>query len=424
MAVPISLCELRFREEARAKRNRFFVVSWLTYVAFYLCRQNLSVILPVFTRTHMYTTLQCARLVFAFSLAYCIGQFIMGGLVDRFGGRGVLTAGMLLSASATAAMGWSSRYELLLICEIVNGTAQAAGWVGLMKMLRQHPMQRRGVAMGWWSTNYVIGGFAATLLATYALAAPWMQDAGWRKAAWLPAATLLLFAFVFNFATRSAVNYQGAPSEMRPTTRHWVQVARIALSMGRIRVLMAAYFLVKLIRYSLLFWLPLFLTDHLKILPVHAGYISSWLGVYGVIGVLGAAYLSDYVFKARRFPVAMLSMLLLSIVSIAASHLGIGAANWRVSFVVALLGCATYGADTLLVGAAAQDAAGTGHMGTVAGIVDGAGSAGEVLSPVFVTLISRVWGWPALFQSIGTVALLCAIVLAFGLTAERTTATV
>src|ERR1700744_3767956 len=112
LAAGISPAELDIHEESRTERMGFFAISWMTYVAFYLCRQNLSVILPVFAHDHLYTTLQSARLVLAFSLAYCIGQFIMGGLVDRFGARRILVTGMVLSASATAAMGWSGRYEL------------------------------------------------------------------------------------------------------------------------------------------------------------------------------------------------------------------------------------------------------------------------------------------------------------------------
>jgi MFS transporter, OPA family, sugar phosphate sensor protein UhpC len=425
LAEPIALREPPVRQEARRARIGFFAIAWLTYVAFYLCRQNLSVILPVFARDHLYTTSQSARLVLCFSVAYCIGQFVMGGFVDRFGARRVLTAGMIISACATAGMGWSGRYELLLACQFFNGIAQAAGWTGLMKWMRQYPMQKRGVVMGWWSTNYVVGGFAATLLATYALGAPWMAGLGWHKAALLPAAALLLYAFIFHFATRSlAANSENFLKERLTPKLNWLEVFKIALSIGRIRVLMAAYFLVKLIRYSLLFWLPLFLSSQLRIPPVRAGHSASWLGIYGVIGVLCAAYLSDYVFKARRFPVALFMMLLLSVACLIASHLGPGAPNWRVLLSMALLGCATYGADTLLVGAAAQDASGDEHMGTIAGIVDGAGSGGEVLSPILVSLIARLWGWPAVFQSLSAVAVLCAALLALGLGTERTTATV
>ena len=90
----------------RTERIRFLFASWAAYVAFYFCPKNLSVILPLFQRDHLYTTYQSAQLVLVFSIAYCIGQFVMGSLADRLGGRFVVLAGMV-SASVTATMGFS-----------------------------------------------------------------------------------------------------------------------------------------------------------------------------------------------------------------------------------------------------------------------------------------------------------------------------
>lgn len=397
---------------------RFWCATWTAYVAFYLCRRNLSVILPIFQREHLYTAYQGAHLVLAFSIAYCLGQFVMGALTDRFGGRRVVLAGMTTSASMTAIMGFSTHYGMLIACQLVNGAAQATGWAGLMKMMKQYPMQKSGVLMGWWSTNYVVGGFVATLLATYALASSLMAGQGWRRAAWVPAAALLIYAAVFLVATRGM---PGRPGAELAKERSWaLEGFKSVLSSSRIRALMGAYFFVKMIRYSLTFWLPLYLVSQLKMTPVHAGYLSGWLEGYGVVGVLVAAYASDYLFHARRFPVAALMMLLLVAICIAASCLSAAAAAWQATLIVALLGGAIFGADTLLVGAATLDSAKGEHMGTVAGAVDGAGSAGQVLSPLLVVLVSQSWGWPAVFRCLSLMALLCALLLILGAKTERT----
>jgi MFS transporter, OPA family, sugar phosphate sensor protein UhpC len=401
-------------------RIRFWCASWTAYVAFYLCRKNLSVILPIFQREHLYTAYQSAHLVLAFSTAYCLGQFVMGALADRFGGRRVVVAGMATSASVTAIMGFSTHYDMLFACQLVNGAAQATGWSGLMKMMKQYPMRKSGVLMGWWSTNYVVGGFVATLLATYALASPLLAGQGWRRAAWVPAAALLLYGLVFLLATKGIPGLPGPePGKERSSG---LEGFRSVFSSGRIRALMGAYFFVKMIRYSLLFWLPLYLVSQLKMTPVHAGYVSGWLEGYGVVGVLTAAYASDYLFQARRFPVAGLMMLSLCAICIAASFLTAAAAGWQSTLIVALLGAAIYGTDTLLVGAATMDSAKREHMGTIAGAVDGAGSAGQVLSPLFVVLISQSWGWPAVFRYLSLMALLSVLFLMLGAKTERTSA--
>jgi OPA family sugar phosphate sensor protein UhpC-like MFS transporter len=399
------------------RKLSFLLATWSAYVAFYLCRRNLSIILPIFARDHLYTTSQGARLIFFFSVAYCAGQFVVGGLADRFGGRSVVLCGMTLSAAVTLAMGFSSHYWQLLLCQTINGAAQASGWVGLMKMMKQYPSRKNGVAMGWWSTNYVIGGFFAALLASYALGSSWMERAGWRRAAWVPAVALLLYALVFFVATRKLANH--AAYDRSSNMVRYLAVLGEALSSARIRVLIGSYFFVKLIRYSLLFWLPLYLTAHLRMQPVHAGYFSSRLEGYGIIGVVGAGYLSDYVFQSRRFPVALLMMIALSATCIVASRLGSTGSVWPIALVVALLGCATYGADTILVGAAAQDVSRLEHMGTIAGIVDGAGSLGQILSPLLIASVSQRFGWPVVFQCLSAVAMACALLLATGLKLEH-----
>jgi sugar phosphate permease len=387
------------------------------YVAFYLCRRNLSIILPVFAHDRIYTASQSAELVLIFSIAYCLGQFVMGGLADRIGGRNVVVGGMVVSALVTAAMGFSSDFAEVVACQVVNGVAQATGWAGLMKMMKQQPMQRRGIVMGWWSTNYVAGGFVATVLATYALASSWISGDSWRKAAWLPALALFAFAGLFWFFTR---NVESPANRSIQTHRiSYVSVVRLAFLTMRTRALIGAYFFVKLIRYSLLFWLPLYMTSHLQMTPTHAGYASSRLEGYGIAGVLGAGYLSDILFKARRFPVAALLMFLLAIICVFASHLGLESSDWRIGVVIALLGFMIYGADTILVGAATQDAARLEHMGTLAGVVDGAGSLGQVLSPLLIVFVSERFGWPSVFQALAMAAVACSILLVSSVRLER-----
>ncbi len=174
-----------------------------------------------------------------------------------------------------------------------------------------------------------------------------------------------------------------------------------------------------MVRYSLLFWLPLYLASYLQMSPSHAGYISTRFELYGIGGVLLAAYLSDYVFHARRFLVAMMMMLMLACGCAAASLLHVGSAPWLPTAIVALLGCALFGADTILLGAATQDAAGTEQIGTVAGFVDGAGSIGQLIAPLLIAFVSENFGWPTVFRYLAVIALLCAVLLGWGTRLER-----
>src|SRR5215469_18524162 len=102
-------------------RFRIFVAAWVLYAAYYFCRKNFSVVMPMMARTSHYTNFDLAHAVFVFSLAYAVGQFIAGALGDRFGGRLVGSAGGFLSAACTAAMAMTSSYQALLLLQIGNG---------------------------------------------------------------------------------------------------------------------------------------------------------------------------------------------------------------------------------------------------------------------------------------------------------------
>jgi sugar phosphate permease len=190
------------------------------------------------------------------------------------------------------------------------------------------------------------------------------------------------------------------------------------LQNSKIRLIAGAYFLVKITRYSLLFWLPLYLTDYLKMSLVRAGYVSSVFEVVGIVGVLAAAYLSDFVFGARRLPVAFLFTSMLACGCMLTSMIEPSVRDLSL-FAFAILGACTFGADTLLVGVATQESAAEGKVGTATGFVDGCGSLGQLLAPILVVNISQLFGWPNVFRCLGVAALVCSYILRGGFQSEH-----
>jgi len=85
-------------------RFRVFIAAWGIYAAYYFCRKNFSVIMPMMARDSHYGNFDLAQLVFVFSLAYAIGQFTAGAMGDRFGGRFTGVLGAVVSAACTVAM--------------------------------------------------------------------------------------------------------------------------------------------------------------------------------------------------------------------------------------------------------------------------------------------------------------------------------
>src|SRR5215467_5559958 len=103
-------------------RFRIFLAAWGTYAAYYFCRKNFSVVMPMMARDSHYGNFDLARLVFVFSLAYAVGQFIAGMLSDRYGGRWTGVLGAVISAACSAAMAvFANDRQMLLLLQIGNG---------------------------------------------------------------------------------------------------------------------------------------------------------------------------------------------------------------------------------------------------------------------------------------------------------------
>ena len=64
---------------------------------------------------------------------------------------------------------------------------------------------------------------------------------------------------------------------------------------------------------------------------------------------------------------------------------------------IGLIGFLTYGPDTLMTGAGAQDEGSQRGAATAAGIINGVGSMGQMLSGYIVATVKSTYGWDALF---------------------------
>jgi sugar phosphate permease len=164
------------------------------------------------------------------------------------------------------------------------------------------------------------------------------------------------------------------------------------------------YFCLKLIRYSLLFWLPFYLHTALGFEQGAAGYLSTSFEVGGVLGSIGMGYLADRTTRSRGALCAG-SIALLALALHVYAQLGQAPAVWHF-VVMAVIGMLLFGPDALLSGAVAQDLGGVRAAGTAAGIVNGMGSFGALCQGALTVWVQHTFGWQALFHALFMFALL------------------
>ena len=416
-----------FTPAQRAWRWRIFGITWLAYAGFYLCRKNLSVAMPLLAKDAGWSNLELANVVFGYSLLYASGQFVFGMLADRFGSRVVVSLGLLAAVLSNVCMGMLPSLTALIVFSCCNGAGQSGGWAGLVKIMAgcfRH--SERGVVMAWWTTNYVVGGFVATIFATFVVTSPWLlPDLGWKRGFWIPAVlllviTVLFFSFVRDHPREGGVPDIIPPEEEPPTSPAQQEEASIGKTvttylrmMGDREVWTVAVgaLFSKVTRYSFLFWLPLYLTQRLKYEPGAAGYTSSVFELAGFLGALLGGYMSDKFMQSRRLPVAAIMMW------------GLAGACWLHPFMaawghtgiiasIALIGIMNFGPDTLMQGAASQDLGAKWGVGKASGFVNGVSSVGQLVSPYLVGYIAQKYGWDQLFYVFVALALLGGLIMA------------
>jgi sugar phosphate permease len=153
-------------------RWRIFFITWLAYAGFYLTRKSFAVAKVDLARPEVLglSLGDMSWMDFSYAAAYAAGQFAWGMCGDRFGTRRVILYGMMASVLTAIFMGASSLVIMLGILFCFQGVCQSTGWAPLTKNIGNFFAQKeRGRMMGFWCTNYALGGVIASALAGFAI---------------------------------------------------------------------------------------------------------------------------------------------------------------------------------------------------------------------------------------------------------------
>ncbi|HMJ09859.1 MAG TPA: MFS transporter [Polyangiaceae bacterium] len=395
-------------------------VTWLAYATYYTGRKGFSAAKSSISRELGVSERMLGAIDAVYLTTYALGQFANGLLGDRIGARRLIGYGMLLSAGCCVAFGSVSSAAMFLICFAVNGYAQSSGWPGTTRAMAEWTTPRnRGTVMAFWATCYQVGGIAASVIAGWLLV-----RYGWRSAFWVPAIIIagvavlvLLFlkipprsaaragAFLPGSSTAPAALLSPDSVSSEASLRKAAQ--RAVLRNPLLWFYAASYFFIKFIRYALLFWLPYYLTKRLGYAEDHAAYASTAFEAGGIAGVIAIGILSD---RIARFSRSLLAATWLGALALLLLLYGWYAAHGMLTnvLILALVGAALFGPDSLISGAAAQDAGGRHAAATATGFVNGVGSIGGILEGFAVPWLTQRFGWDALFPVLVGLAV-CAV---------------
>ena len=411
-------------------RWQIFAITWLAYFGFYLTRKSFSIVKSTLAKPEVLdlSNQQMGIIDGSNLAAYAIGMVICGVLGDRLGTRKVILFGMLGSVATAVAMGTSHGFRSLLVWFTLQGLFQSTGWAPLAKNVTAFfSREERGRIMGFWCTNYALGGFVANLFAGWAAV-----RFGWQAAFFFPAAALGLIWILFCLFQRNSPEevglppievYHGAEPETAPAPSptaglvpqetanqtSWRVVLEV-LANPVVLLLAAIYFCLKPTRYAILFWGPKYITERVGSNMAESGFISGMFELAGPASVIAGGWISDRVFGSRRMPVSVICLFLLGVLLLCLDRLPHTA--WMLGSGLFLMGFLTYAPDSLVSGTAAVDFGTKRGASTASGLVNGAGSLGAIVGGTVPGFFREQWGWQGVFTLLAAAVFLAALMLA------------
>ena len=392
-------------------RGQIFTAAWFLYAGYYICRKDIAPGSGA-SASHLAVSLAC------FGATYAIGQVAGGILADRVGARRTALTGAAISIACTGLLAWYSRQPALaLMLQLGNGFGQGFGWPAMLKLIGcWFRRGERDRVLGWWSTSYILGGLLATSLTAWLVVHAGVAARTDFFPAHIVSSGVLLCAAIF-FYRQTANPPQDLPaaavcpdSSARQTQAGaWSEI----LASREIRVISITYFFLKMTRYTLLFWLPLYLTSSMGESQHSADHIASYLELFGFLGPLAAGYAVQRWFGERRL--ALGSGMLFALAFVCLLHPVLATSGWfGMALSISLIGILIYGADVLLSAMAVLEAVPDELHGRAAGFVNGIGSVGQMLSPFLVTVFVSRLGWTKLFDLFVCFSLVAGVICAFG----------
>jgi ACS family hexuronate transporter-like MFS transporter len=307
---------------------------FLAVTVLYMDRQALSILAPQLTQDLKWKETDYGNMVTAYQLAYAIGVFGAGWVIDRLGTRWGFTVFIGLWSLVTAAHGWAASVASFILVRFALGFTQSGCFPCAIKAVAEwFPKEERALATGFFNTGSMIGPILAPLviLAVYA-------KSGWVMTCLALGLLGWLWCLVWGAFYRSPV---AQPSECSAVEERPMPLGEVLRNRAT-----WAFFFGKLmtdpIWWFFLFWLPKFLHDkhHVELTKLGAPLVTVY--AITILGSVGAGWLTkrltalDYPVRKARKSVMFLCALLPVPVLIAA---------WtqHVWLAVVLIGLATAG---------------------------------------------------------------------------------
>jgi len=292
--------------------------------------------------------------------------FIAGWMVDRFGPRRLMIAGILMASAALIGLGSISTLGMFYFFYMLNALGYVCGGPLPNQVLLSRRFERsRGKAMGFAYLGIGLGGAAVPWI-SHAL----VQHFGWQAALRTLGLLILLIALpAALLAKELQAEKRAAPAGFAEARGAFITIPFFLLTLGSMFSIAA----VSGAQQNL----KLFLTLDLHFAQSQTARILSLVLGFSIIGRLLMGWLAD------RFPKKYVMLLIYLLVAAAIPLLFVGQSELAIYGFAAVFGMGL-GGDYMIVPLMTAEIFGVQLLGRLLGVILTAGSVAEAVSPWLV----------------------------------------
>ncbi|XP_072948638.1 glucose-6-phosphate exchanger SLC37A2 isoform X2 [Epargyreus clarus] len=392
----------------------------------------------------------------AFLFSYAGAMFVSGMVAERVDLRYFLSIGMLVSSIFCYLFGLGKtlgihHISFYLLVQAGAGIAQTTGWPGTVSIVgKWFGNSKKGLIFGIWNSHTSLGNILGTMMAASYVEKDWALSFVW-PALVMGVVAILVFLFLAP-EPRALGLHPGEPEQSRtprrsleedeqtqvivgdqiqpddateqtallsrrpsPSRSHSAVSLSRALAIPGVLEFSLSLLFAKLVSYTFMYWLPLYINTSTHLTPKQSGELSIAFDVGGVIGAAAAGLLADcagapalvcLAFYAATAP-TLLAYQTWGALSYALNVTLLVAAGVLVNGPYALITTAVsaeLGTHSSLAGDAQA-------LATVTAIIDGTGSIGAAIGPMLAGVVSSWGNWSYVFYMLITCDFLALVLL-------------
>lgn len=411
---------------------RTLIVLMVAYILYYFLRKNFSAALPAMEAELGITKLQLGIFLTLNGIIYGLSRFINGFIADRCSRRLLLAGGLVLSSVINFTIAFSTKLDgvfNLLDAEgkatmglvyligslwVINGYIHGMGYPPCASLMA-HWIKPSELAtkQSIWNSSHSIGAGIVIALCGWLLTKFGMS--AWNLCFAVPAAIALVGALVVFFTLRDTPSSVGLPEveemeraeagetavvepERKLTAKEHNQfLSKMVFRNPIIWILAVTNFFVYVIRFTILEWGTMFLTQYKGFeIGLSSSIIASSELVGGVLGTLLAGWVTDRFMQSKAHRTCLVGLVGATVCFFGFWQMP-SSAHWILSSILICLSAFFIYAPQALLGVAASQQATKRVCATANGILGIFGYAATTVSGIGFGFLADKMGWNSVF---------------------------